>query len=148
MGLSTTPRPLFSQKWVDGLAPVPESAMAGRIRIYDPSTSEATYNPVTNTYESNPVVVYEGKARLQPLRTAGFINNNANDSINQALEVQIPIGTTKSSDFRPKLRLKILESPLNPSLLGFMGALREVLDSSNPFERTLVFDVNVESTDG
>lgn len=147
MGLSTV-RPLFSQKWVDGLAPIAEAGMTAQIEIFDPQTSQAVYDVTTNTYTQDPLIAYSGKARVQPLRSASYIKADNNDAPVQAVQVQIPISSVLGVRFSPKHRLKVVSCPLNPALVGILGSLREAIDSSNPFERTLLFDVNQESYDG
>lgn len=146
MGLSTPPRPLFNTAWQAGLARSAETAQIATILIYDPATSTSTYNPVTNKFESIPVTIYSGPARVQPIRSAAETSDGGgNDTTVQTIRVQLPIDATVGIDFRPRHRGKVTSSPLFTGLTKYVYTLREVADSSNPFERTLEFDVNQEA---
>lgn len=147
MGLSTNRGPLFSQAWVDGLKQVPESAMVGTVQFYDPETGAAVYDPVTNSYVTVPSVVGPASipARVQPVRSAAQRNNLANDTTVQTVLVSIPIDIGLNLDLRPKHRAKVLTSPLMPVLSSFVYVVREIMDSTNPIERTFYFSVDQEA---
>lgn len=138
---------LFTQRWVDRLKGVPESAMVASVVFYDPDTSQAVYNPATGTYTSTPTTLWTGQARVQPIRSAATRENNANDTTVQSVLISVPIDAGLTFDLRPKHRGRVLTSPLNPLLTKFVYVVQEVLDSSNPIERTFVFSVDQEVTD-
>lgn len=143
MGLRSHSKDLFSQAWVDSLRGAPESAMDASVRLYWPST-EMVYDEETNDYTSGPdEVLYEGKARVQPLRTASRVESPGNDTTVQGVLVSIPIAT-RTVDFRAQMSGRVLSAPLNPSLVGYAYVLREIMDSSNPIEKTLIFVVDQE----
>lgn len=147
VGLSTNPRPLFSLEWVDGLKQVPESAMAGSVQFYDPATGSAVYDPATNTYVTVPAIIGPTSipARVQPIRSASSKNNLANDTTVQNVLVSIPIDIGRNIDLRPRHRGKVLSAPLMPVLSNFVYVVQEIMDSSNPIERTFYFTVNQEA---
>lgn len=143
MALGPT-RPLFDQRWVDRLSPSVETSMVASVQFYDPNSGTATYDPVTGTYTTTPTVVYSGKARVQPVRSA----SDAADTTVQSVLVSIPIAVGKTLDLRPYHRGKVTSSPLNPTLLNFVYVVKEVMDSSNPLERTFYFTVDQEAVNG
>lgn len=119
--------------------------MIARVQFYDPTTAEAVYDPDTNTYITVPDILLTCKARVQPIRSAAVKDRAADSTTVQAVLVSIPIELGKNLDLRPRHRAKVLESPLLPVLTKFIFVVREVLDSSNPIERTFYFDVNQEA---
>jgi hypothetical protein len=143
MGLRTHSKDLFSPAWVDSLKGAPESAMDATVRLYWPATG-AVYDPETNEYTTGPdEVLYEGKARVQPLRVAARVDSPGNDTTVQQVLFSIPIAT-RTVDFRAQMSARVLSAPLNPSLTGYAYVLREIMDSSNPIEKTLLFEVDQE----
>lgn len=151
MGLTRKPKPLFTQAWVDGLRAVPEAGMTARFKIS--STTYGAWDPATDDKEVLVhKVYYEGPARVQPLRTATRRTTEGNDTSVQPVLVSIPISTPEfpdimDTDFRVGLDGEVTSSPLNPALMLVKFRLSEFLDSSNPFERTIMFNVNQESRD-
>lgn len=147
MGLKVNAsRTLFSQEWVDALREVPEQGMVASIQLYDPQTSKAVLNWETKEYDQVPLILGTSKARVQPMRSAASRNNLANDTTVQTVLVSIPVDEL-DLDIRPWHRGRVLTSPLNPLLTKFVYVVQEIMDSSNPLERTLMFTVNQESTD-
>lgn len=143
VGLKSNSRYLFSPEWVEALRGAPESAMAGVIRIYDPATLSAILDKETNTYITNYVPIYDGDARIQPLRSANRENVAGNATTVQTVQFSIPIAY-KSLDLRPGLQVTVMDSPLNPTLTKYQFVISEVLDSSNPIEKTFVATSNQE----
>lgn len=147
MGLNYRPTTLFNPAWVARLKGAPESAMAATVYIYDPNSSTEVYDADTDTWTETPTSVYSGRGRVQPLRSANDREQPGNETTVQTVLVSIPI-TTNTLDFRPGLQMEVLTAPLNPSLLTYKFVLQEILDSSNPLERTLMFQVNQETVNG
>lgn len=137
---------LFSQAWVNSLKGAPESAMVAEVLITNPNSSTRVYDPDTDTWNDVSTIVYTGKARVQPLRSAAEKAALGNETTVQTVLVSLPISTNEL-DFRPGRMLEVLVADLNPSLLGYQFVLTEIMDSSNPFERTLMFQVNQETVD-
>ena len=119
--------------------------MPATVVIYDPEVSEAEYDYDTGTWVGGTVdAVYTGKARVQPIRGTSSVNQNANDTTVQSVLISIPIGIGKNLDLRPKHRARVTSAPLNPTVTKYVYVMQEVVDSSNPLERTFVFRVNQE----
>jgi hypothetical protein len=139
-------RPLFTQAWVDGLKAAAESAMVAEIAIYE-TIGEPSYNPVTDTWSQTTQTYYLGKARVQPIRSVLMAEAPGNTSTVQGIRFQIPIDAF-ADDLRPGMLVDVTDSPLNTTLLEFEYVLNGVIDSSNPFERTLEAKVNQETQHG
>lgn len=134
---------LFNQGWVDDLAPVANSGMTAKVLVFFQETVSVGYNPDTGEmeYETEPITLYEGVGRVQPMRMARNVPNNAADTIVQAVRFQIPVG---DYGIRPKHRIRVLEADLNPDLVNFEYVIQGVMNSSNPFEITLEAQVDTE----
>lgn len=137
---------LFTQRWQDELAPIAESAMTASVHIYDPNTDDAEWDFDQHKYVGGePVTVYRGPARVQPLRSASERVQPGDTALVQAVLVSIPIAAAKGRVFETFHLGEVESASLNPDLVRFVYAVREVVDSSNPFERTLLFSVNQEA---
>lgn len=147
MGLNYRPVTLFNPAWVEALRGAPESGMASTVLIYDPNVSESIYDPDTDTWNDVQEPIWTGPARVQPLRSANNKDQPGNETTVQTVLVSIPI-STNTENFRAGLQLDVLTAPLNPSLLTYQFVLQEIVDSSNPLERTLMFTVDQETVNG
>ena len=122
--------------------------MPATVLIYDPDTGEATWDYTTGTWTSDPITeLYNGKCRVQPIRGTSSVNQNANDTTVQSVLISIPIGIGKNLDLRPEHRARVTADVLNPTTMAYVYVMQEVVDSSNPLERTFVFRVNQEMID-
>lgn len=143
MGLNSLSRDLFSEAWVQALRGAPESAMSAAVRVFDPKSHTAVYDAAENDYTVDLVSIYQGKARVQPLRSAGQVSDPINPTTVQAVLVSIPIAN-KALDLRTGLQMFVLASPLNPTLVNYKYVISEIMDSSNPIEKTFLCTVNQE----
>lgn len=101
-------------------------------------------DPETRTYLFDEAV----KARVQPLRSAVPHERSINDTRTQTVLVSIPIDIGKTLDLRPKHRGVVVQCDLLPILTNYLFVVAEVLDSSNPIERTYQFTVDIEVVRG
>lgn len=147
MGLNYRPMTLFNPAWVEALRGAPESAMSATVLIYDPKTSQRIYDPETDTWTDVQQTIWSGPARVQPLRSANNKDQPGNETTVQTVLVSIPVDAV-IEPFRPGLQLDVLTAPLNPSLTTYQFVLQEIIDSSNPLERTLMFTVDQETANG
>ena len=133
---------VFSQAWVDGLKHVPELGMQAKIELY--TLEKGAYDPATNTYTNNKTMHYAGKARVQPLRSAvpRIVPNDS--TLVQTVLISMPIDKLLGVDIRPQMQVRVTEAPLNPSLTRYQYVVKEIIDSSNPLERTILTEVNEE----
>lgn len=131
------PPVIFSDKWVSLLAPAAEAAMTATVTVY--TNTPGTYDVDTDTWSGTETVVYSGKARVQPLRTARVIQGTSV----QVVRIQIPVSS--GAVIRPDMRLRVDSSPLSPSLETCEMVVLDTVESSNPFEITFEGTVNVET---
>lgn len=129
-------RPLFTQAWVDRVSPVVKAAMTATIRVYTPDLG-ASYDVETDTWTQNPETVYEGPARVQPVRSSRF----QSDTTVQTVRFQVPV--EDSFDVRVDMHVRVIDSPLNRNLEGREFVVVQIVDSSNPVEQT--FEATVDN---
>lgn len=148
MGLRTISRPrdLFSTAWVDALKGTIEASMIATVRFWS-IDGEPIYDPDTDSWTTPTTPVYEGPARVQPLRTATQRNAPGNETTVQAVLFSIPIAN-KALNLRPELQGEVLVAELMPALATYQYVISEIMDSSNPVERTFLCTVNQETVNG
>jgi hypothetical protein len=143
MGLRTLQRDIFSPAFVEALRGAPEAAMDAVVRVFDPMTIQAVLDPETNTYSNTFTPLYTGIGRVQPLRSANQTTDAGNATTVQNVLFSIPI-SNKALDLRPGLQATVLSSELNPVLTKYQYVIKEIIDSSNPIEKTFLCTVNQE----
>lgn len=141
--LTATPGPLFTPEWVAAVKPTPEAGMTATgefVRL-----GRKVYDPATNTYTyPDRMVLYTGRMRVQPLRTATpRIIPNDTTSV-QTVLISAPIDAFDGLDIQVSDRVFVTASPLNPQLVVLQYIIKEFMDSSNPVERTFLCEVNQE----
>jgi len=136
-------RPLFSLEWQARHAKQVERAMVAEIAIYE-VVGEPVYNTVTDTWSATTTTWYIGKARVQPISSSFRAEVPGNDTSVQKTLFSIPVAQI-ALELRPALLVSVTASPLNTSLLAYSFVLSEVLDSSNPLEKTLYCTSNLET---
>jgi hypothetical protein len=136
MALNAAYGPLFTQGMVDAMQPSVTSVMAAEGRIYRSVRGE--YDETTNTYPLTYVYNITSKMRVQPLRSATprIIPNNTTDV--QTVLVSVPISALGATDVRPGDQVRVTSAPLNPALTKYTYIIFEIMDSSNPLERTVL----------
>lgn len=137
VALSGGPRPLFSAKWVAGLAPVAEAAMVATIEAFTVIPGSEVYDPDEDEWVEDRTVHYTGKARIQPLRSS----RDQAATHTQRVRFQVPVNRYAPE---PDHQVKVTVSPLNPALLTAQFVVVENTDSSNPFETTFECTSNIE----
>ena len=145
------PRPIFTSDWQAGLAASVETAMPATVHLF--RLGESVYNPATNQYDTETTTLYgpeegvegSGKARVQPLRGSKYEIQAMDNQFVQAVLISIPIGEAQGVDFRVGNQARVLASPLNEINTAYQYVVNEIVDSSNPFERTLLCSVSLEA---
>ncbi len=139
-------RPLFTARWQAGMAPAMRSAMPATLRIFRVGTP--VYVPATNSYTDASTTLYGGSTgapgRVQPLRSSRFEVAPMDSSYWQTVLISVPIEDVQAVDFRPGDQARVLASPLNPAIENYQYVVDEIIDSSNPLERTLLCNVSLE----
>ena len=145
MPLRSTYPALFNPEWVAELKTSPELTQIATVTIVDPNSSERAYNTILDTWTTTETVIYTGPARVQPLRATSPREVRGNETGIQTFLFSLPIDATAAVAFRTGYLATVTASPLNADLLRYQFVLTETPDSSNPFERTLIFTVNLET---
>lgn len=133
-------RELFTAKWQAGLKAIPESGMVALIAVY---TRQVTYSNNVPTVSKTYVYGDESgaKARAQPLGVVVKSGNVGDTMFYQRVLFSIPMGENTEALVPEQMFVDVVDGGLNSELVGPVFQIREVLDSSNPFERTFVGEV-------
>lgn len=134
-------RPLFSQRWVDGLAKAAGTWMPCEIEVYA-LNGEPVRDPVFDTWTETTTTHYTGKARVQPVRSSREVQNTGDPTTTQRVRFQVPVGDW---GLLPDQRVTVTSATLNPALERSQFVVVEITDSSNPFETTFECTTNLET---
>lgn len=135
-------RPPFTAAWAAPLIAEAVVFMPATIRISRPDKL-GEWNPDTDETAVIPgTVLFEGNARVQPLRTATPINTSGNDTLIQSFIISIPATEeVLAIDFKVGDKVKVLTAQ-NISLFAYDYGLRETTDAATIVERTLYAGMN------
>lgn len=145
-------RPALDPRWVSHHRGVASSFQICQIDIYNEQLASRDYNATTNTWDTDSIVIWSGKARIQPSKIASERNVPGNPTFVRQVTMQIDFnkneveGATEAmADIRPGNYIIVSTSPYDPILQNFVYIVRSVMGSSNPWQRTLVCEVDMES---
>lgn len=145
-------RPVIDPRWLSHHRAVARAFQTCSITVYNESLASRAYDPVTNTWAATEVAVWAGKARIQPF--SGSTNNNSIGNPTNMRQVRMQLdfsGNTITgsngamTDIRPGNYIIVSSSPSDPALQSFVYIVRSVINSSNPWQRTIICDVDMES---
>jgi hypothetical protein len=143
--LSVSKRGLLDPRWVFHHRGASSSFQICDVNIYNEKLASRVYNATTNTWDTNTQVIWSGKARIQPTRTSTDRDVKTNSTFVRQVNVQIDFDGTVIADIRPGSYLLITTSPYDDTLTKFVYIVRSVMGSSNPWQRTLVCEVDMEA---
>jgi hypothetical protein len=145
-------RPALDPRWVSHHRNVSTSFQVCDIDIYNEQLASRDYNATTNTWDTDQTVIWSGKARIQPTKISSERNIPGNPTFVRQVTMQIDFnknqveGATEAmADIRPGNYILVSESPYDPTLTKFVYIVRSVMGSSNPWQRTLTCEVDMES---
>jgi hypothetical protein len=122
------------------------------INIYNEQLGSRVYNATTNTWDTDSVVIWSGKARIQPTKISSERNIPGNPSFIRQVVMQIDFDKNEvedsdgaMADIRPGNYVLVATSPYDPLLKNFVYVVRTVMGSSNPWQRTITCEVDMES---
>ena len=145
-------RPVLDPRWVSHHRNVSSSFQVCNIEIYNEQLASREYNPTTNTWDTDSSNIWAGKARIQPTKIASERNVPGNPTFVRQVTMQIDFGKNQvegsdgeMADIRPGNYVIVTESPYDPILKNFVYIVRSVMGSSNPWQRTLTCEVDMES---
>lgn len=134
----------FNTVWQKHLQPSTEAAYNAEIELVytDLTNGGPTFDVDTGdyTYPETEVQVFQGKARVQPLRTA------TEKSGTQIQTILVSVAQL-DLDVRPKHIMRVLSCATNPVLTNYKYVVYEVTDSSNLIERTFYVKQDIEVGD-
>lgn len=149
MALNT--RSIIHPKFFEHNRQIDRDLMLADVEIFDPNAVDSTYNAATNSWTSQRDIVWTGKARLQPVRTASNRANTLNPTSIQELEVHIDFsGNTLAGfvgvmpDVRPGFQIFVTASPCDTTLQNYILVVRGSVNSSNPWHKMLYCEVDQE----
>jgi hypothetical protein len=136
-------RPVFTERWQAGMAETMRAVMPATLRLFRVGTP--VYNPATNTYSDASTTLYTGVGRVQPLRSARYEPAPMDSAYWQSVLLSVPIEDVKTVDFRVGDQARVTACVLNPMILEYQYIVTEIIDSSNPLERTLLCSVSLDA---
>lgn len=143
MGIARN-KQIYTPKFFKGLEKIPTYTFTATLDFWDLENETSTYDFDTNTYTvsyvtSNPEPI---KARVQPMRSA-VQRFTANDST-WAAHLLISMSADDRFNITAGSRAKILTTSRNPSLKSKFLTVKEILDSDNAIEFTILCEVDTE----
>lgn len=144
-------RSSIDSRWLTHNRSVGYGLQLAQVEVYNPDSTNQTYDATTNTWSGSKIVTYTGPARVQPISNAGDAGDTYNPTLFQNVKVELPYGKNTLAgsngvlpDFRPNDRLIVTSSPYNSVLTKFVFSVVGVMNSSNAWERTLLCRVDTE----
>lgn len=132
-------------RWVFHHRGVASSFQICDVDIYNENLATRVYNPTTNAWDTNTAVIWTGKARIQPTKISSERTVRTDATFVRQVTVQIDFAGTEIADIRPGSYLIVTNSPYDQTLKKFVYIVRTVLGSSNPWQRTLTCEVDMEA---
>jgi hypothetical protein len=145
-------RPALDPRWVSHHRNVSSSFQVCDIEIYNEQLASRDYNATTNTWDTDSTNIWTGKARIQPTKISSDRNVPGNPTFVRQVNMQIDFGKNQvedsdgeMADIRPGNYVIVTKSPYDPLLKNFVYIVRTVMGSSNPWQRTITCEVDMES---
>lgn len=155
--LALNSRSAIDPRWTFHNLAIERSLALASIDIYNPSSVDSVYDADTNTWTGTTVLLWTGKARIQPrsasarMGSAGTVISAIDPGASQIVEVHIGMRENQltgsngaMADIRPGHRMLVTDAPLDQMLKNFEFVVRSVINSSNPWHRVLLCEVNQE----
>lgn len=135
---------IYTEKFFDGLKDIPALTFTAEIEMWDRSAETAVYDPVANAYSVTytPSTAQPLPCRVQPMRSA-VQRFTANDGT-WAAHVLISMHRDNRFDVEAGSRAKIVSASSNQSLLSKFLTVKEIMDSDNSIEFTILCEVDTE----
>lgn len=132
--------------WSEQITAAAEQFMNAAIEIYDPNTSvppTIPYDPVTGLGgESEPAVLWSGKARVQHLRQPQEVTTAAEWTAYRSYRFQVPLDEV-SGLIDKGMRIRVTDAGRDPSLLQMTYTIEASTNSSHAAVRT--FETTAEN---
>ena len=145
-------RSVLDPRWVYHNRNVSTSFQVCDIDIYNEQLGGRVYDPTTNSWDNGSTVIWAGKARIQPTKISSERNIPGNPSFVRQVIMQIDFNKNQvegsdgeMADIRPGNYVLVTNSPYDATLQNFVYIVRTVMGSSNPWQRTITCEVDMES---
>jgi hypothetical protein len=145
-------RQVMDPRWVSHHRNLSSSFQVCDIDIYNEQLASREYNATTNTWDTDSTVMWSGKARIQPTKISSERNIPGNPSFVRQVVMQIDFNKNQvegsngaMADIRPGNYILVTNSPYDQLLTKFVYIVRTVMGSSNPWQRTITCEVDMES---
>jgi len=144
-------RGILDPRWLGHHRAVAAGLQICDISIYNENLGARTYNATTNAWSNTDTKIWSGKARIQAKTTASDRMVKVNPT--SVREVQFQISFNKNTlagsngvmpDLRPGNYIIVNTSPYDASLQKFSYIIKSVVNSSNPWQRTILTEVDME----
>jgi len=137
-------RPSLDARWTRHHRSVPAGFMLATVRLSLSDDGAAVWDPDTGEVTAPVEVLWTGQARCQPNKDWRARSRVAADDpiTMHALRLQIPLKDTPPIPIGTVVR--VLDCPDDPDLETFVFRVRNPLNSSNPWLRNILCDVDVE----
>lgn len=143
MGIARN-KEIYTIKWFNGLKKIPELTFTAEVEFWDRANETRTYDRATNKYSVNytPSTPTPLKCRIQPMRSA-VQRFTANDPT-WAQHYLISMSYDDRFDIRAGSRAKVVKTSNNGNLKTEFFTVKEVADSDNSIEFTILCEVDTE----
>jgi hypothetical protein len=145
-------RSVLDPRWVSHHRNVSSSFQVCEIDIYNEQLGDRVYDPINNTWDTDSIIIWSGKARIQPTKISSERNIPGNASFVRQVTMQIDFHKNQvedsdgeMADIRPGNYVLVTTSPYDETLTKFVYIVRTVMGSSNPWQRTITCEVDMES---
>lgn len=135
---------IYTKKWINGLKGIPPTTFTATIDFWDKSTEVVAYDRQTNRYTVDYVssVAQPLKCRVQPMRSA--VQRFTAVDGTWTGHLLISMSYDDRFDVQAGSRAKVVSVTHNNSLLTKFLTVKEILDSDNSIEFTLLCEVDTE----
>ncbi len=114
------------------------------VEVVDPNVGDVEWDAATNVYSNDPeVVVWSGKARVQPVAVASTPNIGISEGSIQRVRVQVTYDDTIGL-IRKGMRVRVTDGAQNANLVGLELVVRDAINSSYGWNTTIECDVSAD----
>ena len=155
--LALNKRSALDPRWTIHNRAILDSFALATIEIHDINESATSYDISTNAWTVSNTPLWTGKARIQgkPNAKSGTgstsLQREYDPGVPQIVEVHIGLRENQlvgsngiMPNLRPGNRMRVTASPVDPQLINFDFVVRSVINSSNPWHRMLLCEINQE----
>lgn len=129
---------LFTPAWIEAVAGVVEMGHEAEVRLIS-RTREGPIDPTTGRKTEVITEHWSGTARIQPMQNPTYEPASAGDTLYKRVRVQMSrVGMRVDMGWE----LEVTRCDHNPSLETYRFTDMETVNSSNPTDTTLMFQVN------